>query len=146
MSYLIDTNVISETRKRNGSIHVLAFMKILPIDGIYLSVFTMGEIRNGINKLAPGKKTELLAWYDSQLQRAFEGRIIPVDCAIIERWSDLVSRHPRTLPFIDSILAATCLERDLTLLTRNVRDFDDIPGIKLLNPWTAATPPGPPSP
>jgi predicted nucleic acid-binding protein len=64
--------------------------------------------------------------------------VIPVNLTIIEKWSDLISSHSRTLPFVDSLLAATCLALNLTLLTRNIKDFDDIPQLKLQNPWDGA--------
>jgi len=136
MGSLLDTNVISEIRKTPCDTNVLRYMQNIALDNVYISVFTMGEIRRYINRLSTGKKkTELLDWYHDKLCTRFRRQIIPVNLTIIETWSDLTSTHPRTLPFIDSILAATCLAEDLTLVTRNTRDFQDIAGLKLLNPW-----------
>jgi predicted nucleic acid-binding protein len=105
---------------------------------IYISVFSMGEILKGIHTVKDElKRTTLTNWYHNELQERFKKKIIPVNMKIIETWSNLISHHKRTLPFIDSLLAATCLQKHYVLLTRNERDFAGIPNLQIVNPWNA---------
>jgi predicted nucleic acid-binding protein len=82
---------------------------------------------------------KILFFYERLLQW-FDKNIIPVDLDIMTQWGTLAGRHTRTLPVLDSLLAATCLNRRMTLLTRNLKDFADIDGLSVINPWD--TPPG----
>ena len=107
---------------------------------MWASVFSFGEIRKGIERLAPGRRrTELEEWLERDLEQWFEERLLPVTKAIAERWGVLSARaldKGKPLPSIDGIIAATALEHGLTLVTRNVKDFAGV-GVRLLNPWKA---------
>lgn len=136
MKYLLDTNVLSEIRKKNGSPRVIAFVNSLLPEDVYMSILSLGEIAYGIEKLPQGKKrAELFAWLNSQIPATFKKRIISPDFASMLEWGKLRASIGRTLPYIDSLLAATALTHRLIILTRNIRDFDGIGGLSLLNPW-----------
>ena len=136
MKYLLDTNIISEIRKTRGNSNVKNFVNSLSEEDIYISVISVGEIACGIEKLPPGqKKTELLVWLSQKLPGFFGNRIIPLDTEIMTEWGILQGRIKQTLPIFDSLIAATALSRGFTIVTRNSRDFEKIPGLKLLNHW-----------
>lgn len=100
-----------------------------------MSVLTFGEIRKGIEKLVDKKKREKLRiWLEHELTAWFDGRVLPVDLAVAERWGRLLADVGRPIPTIDSLLAAAALHHELHLVTRNVKDFD-YPGLEVLNPW-----------
>jgi predicted nucleic acid-binding protein len=136
MKYLLDTNVVSELRKRNCNRNVRAFVEPLPTTSVFMSVISMGEIAFGIRTLKDeNKKAELLEWFETQLPEMFRGRIIAIDSEIMITWGNMCADHKATLPSPDSFIAATALVYDLTILTRNVKDFEAIHNISLLNPW-----------
>ena len=138
MKYLLDTNVLSEIRKPNGHAGVKAFINNMREEDLFISVLSIGEIGFGIEKLPAGpKKTELLIWLTQKLPDRFGNRIIPLDADIMAEWGRLKARTSQSLPVFDSLIAASALARRLTLVTRNVKDFEKIEGIILLNPWTA---------
>jgi len=136
MAYLLDTNVVSEIRKRERC-HpkVRRWFATIEDDAIFLSVLVVGEIRHGIELIR--RRDEIAAraldrWLKG-LERRFEDRILPVTAEICERWGRIGLDQP--LPPIDGLLAATALHHDLTLVTRNtahaVRSGADV-----LNPFT----------
>ncbi|MEB0134942.1 type II toxin-antitoxin system VapC family toxin [Actimicrobium sp. CCC2.4] len=134
MSYLIDTNVISELSRKIPAPSVVTWLAGRPPNTLYLSVLTLGEIRKGIESMQETpKKLVLLDWLETDLPHYFSGRILYIDEAVADRWGRLVGRAGRTLPAIDSLLAATALEHDLTLVTRNVKDFSGL--VDTVNPW-----------
>lgn len=103
---------------------------------LYLSVLTLGEIRKGIEgAVDEGRRQVLRDWMEIDLPTFFMGRILSVDAAVADRWGRLIAAAGRALPAIDSLLAATALEHDLVLVTRNVKDFAGLP-VQLFNPWT----------
>jgi len=135
VSYLIDTCVLSELRKRRPHPGVIAWIESRPATSLYISVLTLGEIRKGIERLADGeRKFSLLDWLETELPRFFVGRIVPIDFEVADRWGRLVAKAGRSLPTIDSLLAATALVHDLVLVTRNVKDFS-YAALKIVNPW-----------
>jgi predicted nucleic acid-binding protein len=137
LSYLIDTNVLSELRRRDPDVNVVRWMVDRPATALYLSVLTLGELRKGVEGLAEGdRKRRLLDWLEIELPTFFAGRILPVDAAVAERWGRLLAQAGRPLPAIDSLLAATALAHGLTLVTRNLRDFQH-PDLTVLDPWAA---------
>jgi predicted nucleic acid-binding protein len=99
---------------------------------------TIGEIRKGIDELAIGqKRSDLQDWLDIDVRAWFAGRILPVTEDIAERWGRMAAAAKKkgvTLAVVDGIIAATALERDLTLVTRNTKHFDAL-GVALVNPW-----------
>jgi hypothetical protein len=110
-------------------------MEQRPTQALYLSVLTLGEIRKGIERLqGDARQAALLDWLEVELPRFFWGRVLAVDAHTADRWGRLQGSAGRPLPAIDSLLAATALQHDLTLVTRNTTDFDGM-GVRLVNPW-----------
>jgi toxin FitB len=135
MSYLLDTNIISETVRRTPNKSVIAWLDQIPGEALFVSVLTLGEIRKGIETLADRKRREKLRlWLEHELPAWFEGRVLPVDLAVAERWGRLLAEVRRSVPTIDSLLAATALHHELRLVTRNAGDFD-YPGLEVINPF-----------
>jgi predicted nucleic acid-binding protein len=136
LSYLVDTNVLSELRRRDPDANVVRWLEGRPATTLYLSVLTLGELRKGIEALAEGaRKRRLLDWLEVELPGFFTGRVLPVDARVADRWGYLVAQAGRPLPAIDSLLAATALTHGLTLVTRNLRDFR-YPGLAVIDPWS----------
>ncbi len=137
MTYLIDTNVISETRRKEPDENVIRWISNTPASALYLSVLTLGEIAKGVEMLA---KRDLIAgqslqrWLDD-IKSYYQSHIVPVDAIIAERWGQLASR--RSIAVIDGLIASTALVRGFVLVSRNIRDFEGL-DIKLLNPWQAS--------
>ena len=137
MSYLVDTNVLSELRRKSAHAGVVAWFSQRPATTLYLSVLTLGEIRKGIEADSDVlHRQSLLDWLETDLPAFFNGRVLPVDTAVADRWGRLVAAAGRPLPAIDSLLAATALEHDLVLVTRNVKDFAGLP-VEIFNPWSS---------
>jgi predicted nucleic acid-binding protein len=138
MKALLDTCVISELVAKQPSTSVVAFVDDLDPDDIYLSVITIGEIIKGIEKLPDSRrKTELRDWLENDLMARFHGNILSLDIDVIAEWGVLTARLEtagKPMPAIDSLIAATLLAHKMTLVTRNVSDFEAA-GIELINPW-----------
>ncbi len=135
MSYLLDTNVLSELRRRQPNPGVVEWFSVRPATTLYLSVLTLGELRKGIEALpASERRLKLLDWLETELPAFFSGRILMVDQTIADRWGRLQVEVQRPVPAIDSLLAATALQYGLRVVTRNTRDFQ-YPGLELINPW-----------
>jgi len=138
MKYLFDTCVISELVSKQPSARVVEWVDSLDTDDVYLSVLTIGEIIKGIEKLPKSRrKTELHTWLKEDLLARFQGKIIPVDTDVIVEWGILtahVESAGKPMPAIDALIAATAKVNQLTLVTRNVSDFNAA-DMKVLNPW-----------
>ncbi len=135
MSYLIDTNVLSELRRKQPDPQVVAWMQARPGSVLFLSVLTLGEIRKGIERVEDGaRKQALLDWLEVELPQYFVGRLLEIDAHTADRWGRVMASASRPLPAIDGLLAATALQHDLTLVTRNTKDFVGL-GVRLINPW-----------
>ena len=138
MSYLIDTNVLSELRRREPNADVIAWFANRPSRMLYLSALTLGEIRKGLEAVPDReRRLKLLDWLEIELPAFFSGRILSVDVPVADRWGRLQAEAKRPLPAIDSLLAATALHHQLRLVTRNKKDFTH-PGLELINPWSTA--------
>jgi toxin FitB len=138
LSYLIDTNVLSELRRKQPELRVVAWMQVRPRSSLYLSVLTLGEIRKGIERVDDAiRQQSLMDWLESELPHYFVGRLLGIDAQTADRWGRLMARAGRPLPAIDGLLAATALQHDLTLVTRNTKDFAGI-DVPLFNPWDGA--------
>jgi predicted nucleic acid-binding protein len=137
VSYLLDTNVISELVRPRPQAAVLDWFADTPNEALFLSVLTLGEIRKGVEKLNDAPRREKLrVWLEHDLRDWFGARILPVDAAVADRWGRLLAEAGRPLPSIDSLLAATALHHELRLVSRNARDFT-YPGLVVVNPWGA---------
>lgn len=134
--YLLDTNVLSEIRKgpQRARPQVYQWWLGMRDQELFLSVITLGEIRKGIDRLGIRDVSQTLAlerWLD-EVKTTFRERVIDVSLAVAERWGKLQAM--RSLPEVDALLAASVLEYDLTLVTRNEADFEGL-GIRVLNPF-----------
>lgn len=137
MSYLLDTNVLSELRRKQPNAGVIAWMSKRPTTTLYLSVLTLGEIRKGVDSvLNTERRLALLDWLESDLQNFFSGRILPIDLTVADRWGRIVAAAGRPVPAIDSLIGATAAQHGLSLVTRNVRNYENL-GLDIINPWTA---------
>jgi toxin FitB len=137
LSYLVDTNVVSELRRgRRCDPGVAAFFSEVSAADLYLSALTVGEIRKGIENIRRRDKrtAELLEAWLGELVATFSDRILPIDEGIAEQWGRF--NVPDPLPVVDSLLAATASVHGLTLVTRNVKDVGRT-GVACLNPFSA---------
>lgn len=136
MSYLLDTNVLSELRRKTPDGSVVEWFSDRPASTLYLSVLTLGELRKGIEGVLDAKRRmALMDWLETDLPGFFAGRILPVDAPVADRWGRLVAASGRPLPAIDSLLGATAVQHGLSMVTRNERDFAGL-GLDVINPWT----------
>ena len=137
MNFLIDTCLISEFKRSEPEPKVIRWLSDQIEESLYLSVITIGEIQRGISLLADSrKKTELENWLHSLIIR-YDGRVLGLDSEELIFWGDMVAtleKRGRVLPLMDSLIAATALSHDLTLVTRNETDFDGT-GVRVLNIW-----------
>ena len=132
--YLLDTNVISETRKSRADSGVIAFLSAAEPAGLFLSVLTLGELRKGVaakRRTDPGAADQLGVWVDG-IETTFADRVLPIDAATAQRWGELSAN--RSLPVIDTLIAATAIGHGLTLVTRDTRDVEST-GVPLVDPW-----------
>lgn len=135
MSYLLDTNVISELVRAKPAKAVLAWFENIPSEALHISVLTLGEIRKGVEHMPDGARREKLRlWLEHDLAGWFGPRVLHVDIPVADRWGRLIAQMGHPVPSIDSLLAATALHHELRLVTRNQKDFD-YPGLEVINPW-----------
>lgn len=136
MTFLLDTNVISEARKPAGDANVRAWLTSVRGTDLYLSVLVVGEVRQGITRLRrrdPVQAAVYEAWL-TRLHQHYAGRILPITAEIAEEWGRL--NVPDPLPVIDGLLAATARVHGLTLVTRNTADLARS-GVRMLNPFAS---------
>ena len=135
MTYLLDTNVLSETRKRQPEAGVANWIAATPPDRLHVSVLTLGEIEQGIARVrGRGDQSQAAAlerWL-RDVQAGFEDRVLPVTLPVAAAWGR--QQYTRPLPVIDALLAATARVHGLTVITRNVKDFE-VAGVQVLNPF-----------
>jgi toxin FitB len=134
--YLLDANVVSELYKARPDERVKSFLDFGRGTVFWISIFTLAELRKGAAnpRMSSARSEGLTLWIDEIEAREFSDHILGLNLNIARIWGSL-SAGP-TRPPIDMFLAATAMEHDLTLVTRNVADFRDVP-VKLLNPWRA---------
>lgn len=135
--YLLDTNVLSETRKKRPDERVVAFLSNTIPTALYLSCLSVGELKKGVAlkmKSDPSAAKAIAGWVEG-LEANFADRILNVDTASAKLWGEWSAQRPR--PVVDTLLAATAVAHDLVLVTRNESDVQDLP-VKLLNPWLKA--------
>jgi predicted nucleic acid-binding protein len=134
LQYLLDTNVLSETRRKEAEQGVISFLSSVEPSALYLSVLSLGELRKGValkKKSDPDAAKKIAAWVDG-LELSFADRVLGINAATARVWGELSAQRSR--PVIDTLLAATAMVHELTFVTRNTGDVQDIK-LKLLNPW-----------
>lgn len=136
MSYLLDTNVLSELRRKIPAANVVNWFAKRPASTLFLSVLTLGELRKGIEgAIDAERRMVLLDWLETELPAFFIGRILPVDTHVADRWGRMMAAAGRPIPAIDSLIGATAAHHGLSLVTRNVRDYANLE-VDIINPWT----------
>ena len=138
--FLLDTNCISELVRSQPEKRVLQWMEAADESLLHLSVLTLGEIRKRVAGVPQSKRrTRLQTWLELDLPSRFSGRILPIDAVIADRWGVLAAEAKskgRPLSAIDGLLAATALQHNLTIVSRNVSDFAMTQALTV-NPWEA---------
>lgn len=136
--YLLDTNVPSEFSRDRPEPRVVRWLKAQPVTTLFLSAITIGEIRKGLVVMPQGRRrADLETWFHTDLLVWFRNRILPVTHAIADRWGELDGHSQlkgTPLNTGDGLIAATAIEHDLTVVTRNVKDFAGL-GLTIFNPW-----------
>lgn len=136
--FLLDTNVVSELRKAKvgrADANVTAWARTVPAGSLFLSAITLLELETGVLRVERRDLQQgavLRAWLERHVLPAFAGRILPVDLAVAQRCARLHVPDPRAER--DALIAATALVHGMTVVTRNVSDFEST-GVPLLNPW-----------
>jgi len=138
MSFLLDTNAVSEWVKPRPNPGLIGWMEAADEDRIFISVVSLAELCYGVERMAAGRRrSRLEQWLRHELPLRFESRILPVDAQVAEAWGKTVSRSEtagRPIGAMDAFLAATAETHHLTLVTRNVSDFSLL--LAVLNPWS----------
>lgn len=138
MSFLLDTAVVSELVRKSPAAGVVKWIDGQDEASLYLSVLTIGELEKGVARLpASARRSRLQSWVRRDLVERFGGRLLPIDTRTAARWgrvSGESERKGRPLPVIDCLIAATALVNGLTVVTRNVGDFERC-GAACINPW-----------
>jgi predicted nucleic acid-binding protein len=140
--FVLDTNVVSELRKvrlGRADANVAQWADSVNAEDLYMSVITVQELEIGVllaERRDPAQGAAFRTWLNSHVLPAFEGRILPVDNAVALRSA---KQHvPNPLPFRDGLIAATALVHGMTVVTRNLADFEAT-GVSMLNPWDSMT-------
>jgi len=138
MKYLLDTCVISELVKAKPNKKVVAWITKNEESNFYLSSLTFGELYKGVSKLSDSRRAKKLSrWIEQDLKERFAGKILDINLPVTKTWGEIQGASEssgRPMPAIDSLIAATALTHDLTVVTRNVTDMQQS-GASLLNPW-----------
>jgi hypothetical protein len=136
--FLLDTNVISELVRPRPDSRVVKWIDSTAESLLYLSVLTLGEIRTGITSLVDGRRrVSLESWLDHDFTIRFSDRILPIDSAVADRWGRISANAKAKgspMPVIDGLLAATAIQFDLTVVSRD-ETFHEIPSLEVFNPW-----------
>jgi predicted nucleic acid-binding protein len=138
VNFLLDTNVVSEWVKPQPNSGVIEWLADADEDRVFISVVTLAELRHGIERLPVGAlRNRLDTWLTGEVPGRFETRVLPIDALVANMWGRVMARGQaagRPVGAMDAFIAATAEQHGLTLVTRNVADFDAL-GIQLINPW-----------
>ena len=138
MIFILDTCVVSEIQKPQPCQKVLDWLLLQPENDLFVSALTLGEIEKGISRLPESSKKHFLnIWFQDDFLKRFDGRVVAVDSAVALKWGSLSSsleRIGKKMPVIDGLLAATALNLNAVLVTRNENDFVST-GVAIVNPW-----------
>ena len=135
MAYLVDTNVLCESSTPNPDASVLAWLAEHDSE-LHLSAISLGEMLMGIHLMDRGKRRQQIERWYQRIERWASGRILAVDTAVMHTWAPFCAKHRKeglNLPAMDSLVAATAIHHQLTLVTRNTGDFP--PDVPVLDPW-----------
>ena len=134
MRYLLDTNIISELRKKVPNNGVQEWIKQVQVNQIYISCLTVGEIKTGILKLAKKDKAQarLIDKWLEELMHEYKEQILGIDLETSEEWAKLMSSDSNHI--IDNLIAAQAIQNNMTVVTRNIKDYQ-AGSLKLLNPF-----------
>lgn len=139
MNYLLDTCVLSELRRKVPNAGLLTWLGRVAESSLYLPVTVLGEIQQGISQLDDAERQRTLqVWLDQDLVNRFRGRILDIDLETILEWGILRGegrKQGHARPVVDCMIAATAIRHNLTLVSRNVDDFEAFP-LRMLNPWS----------
>jgi predicted nucleic acid-binding protein len=139
MNYLLDTCLISELAKSDPHKKVIDWVLSENETSFYLSVLTFGELHKGVEKLPESNKKDILRiWMEDELKNRFQNRVIGIDMRVSVIWGKIqctAEKKGKKMPAVDSLIAATGIAHDLTIVTRNISDMEQS-GVKLLNPWS----------
>jgi toxin FitB len=138
MTFLLDTNAVSEWVKPRSNVGLVTWLAESEEDRIFLSVVTLAELRNGVAGLAAGRRRERLdRWLTHELPGRFEGRILAIEAAIADQWGRLTAAKAagRLIHAMDAFLAATARVHNLTTITRDLSAFEPIK-VPAFGPWS----------
>ncbi|MEO1018563.1 MAG: type II toxin-antitoxin system VapC family toxin [Pseudomonadota bacterium] len=139
MSFLLDTNVVSEWTKPQPNPRVIGWLSEVDEDSVFLSAISLAELRRGIERLTLGRKRRRLdTWLTEELVPRFSGRVLAVDAIVADAWSKVVADQQsagRSITIMDAFIAATASVHGLALVTRDVKDFELVVE-RLINPWS----------
>lgn len=139
MNYLLDTNVVSEWTKPRPNPGVVKWLSEAEEDATFISVITLAELRNGIERLPPSSRRQRLnAWLVEDILIRFETRILPIEIGVADAWGRMTARRTavgRPIGVMDGLVAATAAYHGLALVSRNTIDFRGL-GLRLIDPWT----------
>jgi hypothetical protein len=146
--WLLDTNILSELRRPRPERKVVTFVAAQSLELLHISTVTLAEIRYGIERVAdPARRATLSGWLTHRVRPMFQGRILPISEDVMVKWRLLIEEGRKaghTFSQPDLIIAATSLQYDLTVVTRDVGDYRHA-GAAIFNPWTDPIPVGPAS-
>jgi predicted nucleic acid-binding protein len=141
VTFLLDTNVVSEWSKARPNTGVITWLSDVDEDRVFISAVTLAELRYGIARLEDGgRRKRLDEWLRDDLPSRFEGRVLPIDGQVADIWGEVMAQREaqgRPMSVMDAFIAATAKVHELTLVTRNTSDFKS--SLKaIINPWTEA--------
>lgn len=138
MSFLLDTNALSEPQRPRPDATYMAWLEEQSPLHLYTSVLSFGEIRHGVLSLPAGARRDAIEAWLAKALSSFGPRIMPIDVRVAETWAAVMRTHRQkglTISAVDELIAATAMTHDLTVVTRNIRHFEQS-GCKLASPWT----------